>query len=245
MSVANIGTDQAVTASSFRSSVRQADQDFDQLFQSLKSGNLNAAQQAYSSFQQIQAGLTTTATPQTGTTTATSTNPVATDWSALGQALQSGNLASAKGSLSQLEQDAQTAWQAHIQQETQNAQSVYALMQSAKATTTTSALSTTAAATAQASGNSVQNDLNALNQSLQTGDTSSAQKLLAQLIQDIQASEQSSGQNSGSHHHHHHHHGGLAGTNATSAYGATAASTSTSPSASGTVATSNGGTATV
>jgi hypothetical protein len=48
---------------------------------------------------------------------------------------------------------------------------------------------------------------------LQSGDTSAAQKLLAQLQQDLQAS----GQNNGAHHHHYHH-GGFSSANANSAY---------------------------
>jgi len=249
MSVASVGLDtsQSVRSSSVRSSIHQARQDFDQLYQALQSGNLGAAQQAYTSFQQVQAGLTSSsATAATSATATTTSNPIAADWSALGQTLQSGSLSSAQDALSKLGQDAQTAWQTHVQQETQNAESVYALMQSTQGTTATAAVTPTATSSStQAATGSVQNDLNALNQTLQSGDTTAAQKLLAQLVQDLQASNQASGQGSGGHHHHHH--GGLAGTNtASSAYGSTAAATPTSSTSTGTTAgTSSNATGTV
>ena len=246
MSVSSVGFDQSVGSSGGRSSVRQANQDFDQLFQSLQSGNLNAAQQAYSSFQQIQAGQTSSTPSQTNTVAAaTSANPVATDWSALGQALQSGSLSSAQTALGKLQQDAQTVWQSHLQQETQNAQSVYALMQSNQGSAATSGI--TSAASAPSTASPVQNDLNALNQALQSGDTTGAQKLLAQLEQDLQASGQGSGQGSGQIHggHHHHHHGGFSGLNASSGYATTPPATSVSSTPIGsTGATSSSGTGT-
>ena len=224
MSVSNVSLDTAVGTSNLHSTVRQARQDFEQLFQSLQSGDLAAAQQAYNSVQQLQAGQTGSTTTQTGTSAGTTStaSPVATDWSSLGQALQAGNLSSAQTTLTQLETDAQTVWQAHIQQEAQTAQSVYALMQSAQgaATTTgTPSAATTVAATP------VQTDLTALGQALQSGDTSSAQTLLAKLVQDLQTSGQASGQSYGGHHHHHH--GGLNATTTTTAVGSTSGTTST------------------
>jgi len=206
MSVANVGLDQAVGLSGLRASARQANQDFEQLVQSLKSGNLSAAQQAYNSFQQIQPGqATSAATPAAGvaaTSAATpAATPVAADWSALGQALQSGSLSSAQGALGKLQQDGQSAWQAHVQ----NARMVYALMQGVQGAAATSG---------QTSASPVQSDLNALSQALQSGDTSGAQKLLAQLEQDLQTTGQASGQPHGGHHHHRH--GGLSGLNAAS-----------------------------
>jgi len=205
MTISSVGLDPAVGSPSGRSAIRQAHQDFDQLFQSLQAGNLSAAQQAYSDFQQIQAGLAnqTTASSQVGSASATTaTNPVLSDWSALGQALQSGSLPSAQDALGKLTQDATTAWQSHLQQEAQKAQSVYALMQGVQGAAASSGITPANAATAS---NPVQNDLNSLAQALQSGDSSGAQKLLAQLEQDLQSSNQASG-NVGGHHHHHHHH---------------------------------------
>jgi hypothetical protein len=210
MSVASVGLSQSVGSGDWRTSVRQARLDFDQIVQSLQSGNLTAAQQAYSGFQQLQAGLTNTAATSTGSssTSSTATNPVTSDWAALGQALQNGSLSSAQDALGKLEQDAQTAWQTHLQQETQNAQSVYALLQSTQQAAATSGTTAAGDSTAAAS---VQNDLTALNQALQSGDTSTAQKVLAQLEQDLQAS----GQTFAGHRHHHH---GLSGLSLSSAY---------------------------
>jgi hypothetical protein len=219
MTISSVGLDQLAGTSGWRSSVRQAGQDLDQLSQSLQTGNLNAAQQAYSSFQQVQAGLTSSAATQANAVSATTaSNPVTSDWSALGQALQSGSLAAAQDALGKLQQDAQATWQSQLQQQVQNAQSVYALMQSAQGAAATPAA--TAVSPASTAG-SVQGDLNSLNQALQSGDISAAQKLLTQLQQDLQAS----GQNYGGHHHHHHH-GGFAGQNASSAYLSTAPVTS-------------------
>ena len=47
MSISNVGLNQSTGSSSWRTAVQQANQDFDQLYQSLQSGNLSAAQQAY------------------------------------------------------------------------------------------------------------------------------------------------------------------------------------------------------
>ena len=206
MTISSVGLDQSVGSSGSRSTIRQAHQDFDQLFQSLQAGNLNAAQQAYNSFQQIQTGLANSATSSSSAVGAANptatTNPVTSDWSALGQALQSGSLSSAQSALGQLQQDANAAWQSHLQQETQNAQSVYALMQSVQGT---SPAVSTQSINGSTTANPVQNDLNSLTQALQSGDTAGAQKLLAQLEQDLQSAGQASGQNYGGHHHHHHH----------------------------------------
>lgn len=183
MSVSSVGLDKLIASSGGRSSIHQANQDVDRLFQALQSGNLDAAQVAYGSFQQIQAGLASSSVTQA--------NPVAADWSALGQALQSGNLASAQDALGKLQNDAKAAWQSHLRQEIQHAQSVYALMQSAQGAPVAS--KAMPGGTQPAVG-SIPNDLNALNQALQTGNISAAQKLLAQLEQDLQSSSRASGQ---------------------------------------------------
>ena len=227
MSVSSVGLNQAASISSWRSSIHQARQDFDQLFQALQGGNLSAAQQAYSAFQQVQAGLTSSGTQAGGTTTTgTATSAVASDWSTLGQALQSGSLSSAQDALAKLVQDAQSTWQAQHQQEMLNARSVNALMQGGQGTSATSGATSASSATG-----SVQNDLTALSQALQSGDTTSAQNLLAQLEQDLQAS----GQNNGGHHHHHH--GGFSVPTGTAAYSSTAATPAASALTSGTTGT--------
>ncbi|MCX7143773.1 MAG: hypothetical protein NT123_22565 [Proteobacteria bacterium] len=224
MSVSSVGLEQAVGTSGLRSSVREANQDFDQLFQSLQSGNLGAAQQAYSSFQQIQARLTGTATTQPGAvSTATAANSVASDWSAVGQALQSGSLTSAREAFGKLQQDAQSAWQSQFQQQVQNAKSVYELMQSTQGTVAPSGTASTGNLSA---ADSAKRDLNALTLALQSTDSSEVEKLLAQLQKDLQALGETSGQTNGTHYRHHHH-GGFSDTSASSGYQTTPASGST------------------
>ena len=189
MNVNSVGLAQSVGTTDWRSTVRQGRQDFAQIVQALQAGNLGAAQQAYTDFQQLQSGLTSAAT----TTASTSASPVVSDWTALGQALQSGTLSSAQNALTKLEQDAQSQWQSQMAQKLQDATSVYALLQGSQ-----TGSATTAAATSPSGVNSVQNDLNALSTALQSGDTTSAQKLLAQLEQDLLSSASQS-----THHHHH------------------------------------------
>ena len=95
-----------------QSKMKQFQQEFQQLGQDLQSGNLSAAQQAYSTIQQdVQQ-----ASPHmhhhhhhlsTGTsdTTSSSNNPLAQEFSTLGQALQSGNLSAAQTAYSTMQQD--------------------------------------------------------------------------------------------------------------------------------------------
>ena len=202
MNVTNVGLDQGLGTSGWRGSVHQAKQDFGLLVQALQNGNLAAAQQAYDAFQQIQPG---PAAPSSSAGAAAS--PVAADWSALGSALNSGSLSSAQAALGKLQQDAAAAWQSHRQQDAANAQSVYALLDSVQGSAT-------------ASG-AVQKDLSSLSQALQAGDTGTAQKVLAQLEQDLKLSGQG-----GAGLHHHHHHGGFA-ANGAAAYSTTGAASTT------------------
>jgi len=191
--------------------VQQARSDFDQLVQSLQNGNLGAAQQAYADFQRVQASLAprqsaapdaTSAAP--GATAVASTalrsasqSPVSADWSSLGQALQTGNLGQAQNALDKLEGDAQTVWQSHLQQQIQNAQSVYALMQGANQDAM--ALPAQAGTVNGALSPSVQTDIASLGQSIQAGDSSAAQRLLSQLEQDIKSMSLAAGPASGGH----------------------------------------------
>jgi soluble cytochrome b562 len=103
--------------------------DFQALGQALKSGNLTDAQAAFSKLQQDRQSVQghhphhrhhrgSDSTPSTGSPTATSSaqttkgsgqNQFATDFRALGQALQSGDLAQAQAAFTKLEQDMQSA----------------------------------------------------------------------------------------------------------------------------------------
>jgi hypothetical protein len=226
MSVSSIGSNTGFSQIQWRSSVRQARQDFEQLFQSMQSGDLSGAQQAYLALQQLQSNNTsssttassgatasssvasTASTASTSTTGSASTagNAIAGDWSALGQALQSGDLNSAQSAFSKLEQDlqssAQRAGHRHHHHDVDQAQSVYSAMQGGNANAATGTGNST---------NTVGNDISALQKALQSGDTASAQNLLAQLQNDLQASGQMQG-------HGHHHHRGFATQSPMAAY---------------------------
>lgn len=230
MDVSNVVLDQSSSASSWKSSIRKGVQDFDQLAQSLQNGNVNGAQQAYSDFQNILTGLTSAA--QNGATTAGST--AQSDWNALGQALQSGSLSSAQGALGKLTQDVQSAWQAQLQ----NAYSAQSLLQGTQTTS-----SSQGAAASTPSGTSViQTDISALSQALQSGDSNGAQKLLAQLQQDLQAAGQSTGSTNGAqHHHHHHHHSPFSGMSGSETYASSAATSGSSTQTSATTSTATTG----
>jgi hypothetical protein len=86
---------------------------FDQLQQSLSSGNLSGAQQAFASLQQ---NLPTPASGQNGNQTGSQTgNPnspssqIQQDFAAVGQALQSGDLSGAQQAFQKFQQDVQSA----------------------------------------------------------------------------------------------------------------------------------------
>ena len=174
----------------WRSTVKQAGQDFEQLFQAMQAGNLAGAQQAYSALQQLQ-GNTGTASDASQTTAAASTasatsSPLASavgDWSALGQALQSGDMSSAQTDFSKLQSDLTAAAKEHHHHHggIAKAQAVYSAMQSSNG----------ANAATQGTGNAVSSDIDGLKKALQSGNVSSAQDLLARLEQDLKASGQS------------------------------------------------------
>ncbi|HUW36532.1 MAG TPA: hypothetical protein VMV91_04300 [Rhodocyclaceae bacterium] len=206
MSVSNVSLDSGVTQSAWQPSRHRALQDFDQLFQAMQSGSLSGAQQAYAALQQLQPAVaaassgSAAATGSVATVAATDGNPVSSDWSSLGIALQSGSLSSAQGAFAKLQQDLEAATNPALNQ----AQAVYAAMQG------------TFAQSASAES-PVGTDLSALQQALQSGNTTSAQDLLAKLEQDLQAAGQALP-------HRHHHHG-------TSAQAATSAYASSQPAA--------------
>jgi hypothetical protein len=191
MSTTAINIDSTVNQAghgNWRNTIKQGRQDFDQLFQSIQSGNMAGAQQAYAALDALRSG----APPAGGapassipaSLTAVGSNAVSgitSDWSTLGQALKSGSLDSAKGALSALEQDAATIAKSRHEQERQNAESVYALISSVQA----SAINGTPNVPTTSPASTVQDDLNGIGKALQTGDTASAEKLLAKLEQDL------------------------------------------------------------
>ncbi len=220
MSVSNVSLNSGTALSAWQSTKHQTLQDFDQLFQAMQSGSLSGAQQAYALLQQLQpstpaattgSAAAATATSSVATTAATGT--VATDWSSLGTALQSGSLSSAQSAFAKLQQDLTAAADPALNQ----AQAVYAAMQGTTPLSGASAVST---------------DLSALQQALQSGNTTSAQSLLAKLEQDLQGS-------GGAAFHHRHHHHGMGTQAAASAYSSGSTATASSPASSGSSAALN------
>ena len=202
MSTTAINIDSTVNQAghgNWRNTIKQGRQDFDQLFQSIQSGNMAGAQQAYAALDALRSGappagdIPASSMPASlATRSGSAVAGISSDWTTLGQALKSGSLDSAKGALSALEQDAATIAKSRHEQERQNAESVYALISSVQASGPPNVPTTSPAST-------VQDDLNGIGNALRTGDTASAEKLLAQLEQDLLASART--QTQGHHHH--------------------------------------------
>ncbi len=90
-------------------SIQQTKAAVGQLATSLSSGDITSAQKAFANLQQ-SLGLPPSTTGATSTTTPpTPTNTLASDYAAIGQALQSGDLSGAQKAFASLEQDAKTA----------------------------------------------------------------------------------------------------------------------------------------
>jgi hypothetical protein len=83
---------------------KQLQQDFKQLNESLQSGDLSGAQQAYTSIQKLMGNDVTASQTQASGSTA---NPVQNDFAAPGQALQSGDLSTTQSAFTQLQQNLQ------------------------------------------------------------------------------------------------------------------------------------------
>jgi len=113
MSISKISNEVLASQGSKKASFHQAQQDFNALFHAMTNNDIPGARQAYASIQQLQS-------PQANSaqTTSAQTTPLAavnSDWTSLGQALQSGNLSSAQQAFSQLGQDALAVQQARHQ----------------------------------------------------------------------------------------------------------------------------------
>jgi hypothetical protein len=110
----NIDLSQTYQTSGSSSRRLERQKDFNQLADALKSGDLSSAQQAFSAWQQLFA--TSSSNSQTQTQTVqqgTVQNPVTADISALGQALQSGDLTTAQTDFTQLQKDIQALGKGH------------------------------------------------------------------------------------------------------------------------------------
>lgn len=191
MSVSSIASSTGVglNQTNWRSTVKQGKQDFNQLLGALQSGDVQGAQQAYAAMQQLLPGIQAATQASAGA----AGNAVTTDFSALGTALSSGSLSGAQDAVTKLQQDVQTYRQGNNKfGSLEHAEDIYKSMQQ----------STTSGASANGSGASLNADMTALGQALQSGNISSAQDAYAKLQQDLQSTQQ--GQGVGRHHHHHH-----------------------------------------
>ncbi len=93
----------ALSPSSTATSTKNQNSDFQNLMQSLQSGNLSGAQQAFAALTQEMGS-----SSQTGSS-ASAGSTFSQDLSAVGQALQSGNMSAAQQAFAKLQQDAQGA----------------------------------------------------------------------------------------------------------------------------------------
>jgi len=91
---------------------QQWQQDFQSLATALQSGDLSGAQQAFQALQQLRPNAPVSPTGQTGQAKSSS-NPLSADVSALGSALQSGDLSGAQAAFSKIQQDVQALGATH------------------------------------------------------------------------------------------------------------------------------------
>jgi hypothetical protein len=188
--------------------------DLTAMMSAVQSGDLTSAQNAWN---QIQSNAAVGAAqghshahpaepPPSSATDSTSTdaNDTATDdLTKLLDAVQSGDTDGMKSSATAFAKDLQT------------------LLGTSSSTSSSSTTSTSTST--DSTGNPILDDLNALVQAAQSGDTNAAQTAQRKLQNDMQATEQASG--AGHAHGHHHHHGGGGKPEATQSTSATTATT--------------------
>jgi DNA-binding FadR family transcriptional regulator len=136
------GEDQYVGSTSQQglSVAQQVQQDYAQLASSLQSGDLAGAQSAFANLQQAlqsQGTSTTQSTTESGTSSSSGSDTIANDFSALGQALSSGNLSQAQSAFSQLQTDIQSTQQAEASQSQSFIQQMLTLLQEQQSSTST------------------------------------------------------------------------------------------------------------
>src|ERR1700687_3387956 len=99
MSTSSISLLSASTQSQTLTLAQQIRQDFKQLAGSLQSGDLAGAQKAYAALQKLLPSQSQNSTSSTQSSSS-STNPIVSDFNALGKALQSGDLTAAQSAFS-------------------------------------------------------------------------------------------------------------------------------------------------
>jgi urate oxidase len=113
MSVSGIMSTGFYQPSSIQNSFQQRRAEFQQLGQDLQSGNVTAAQQDYAELTASTSGASSSSTTaatatSSSSSTASSASSLAQEFTALGQALQTGNLSAAQQAYSAMQQDAQS-----------------------------------------------------------------------------------------------------------------------------------------
>ena len=156
----------------------QVRQGFKSLASALQSGDLTGARQAFAALQQSLPNSSAGNQTQTGQP-GSGQNQFATDFTALGQALQSGNVTQAQKALATLQQDMQSVQGHHHRHRHHHG--------SAGTQSTNSSTSNSSAQSTNVSGQSqFATDFSALGQALKTGDLSGARAAFATLQQDMQ-----------------------------------------------------------
>ena len=152
------------------SSQQNVQQDFAELSQALKSGDLSGAQTAYSALQSS----TQSTTSSGAANSSTGSNSPTANFNALGQALQSGDLSEAQADLARITHGARSMGGHHRHRVSADEED-----------TATSSSSNTSSAS-----NPFATDLASLGQALQAGNLASAQTDFSQLQQDLQSAQQ-------------------------------------------------------
>jgi soluble cytochrome b562 len=256
MSISSIASS-SVYQNSYTNPFKTVKKDFQDITSALQSGNMSAAQTAFSAFQ-------TDASALNGTTSSNN-NPVSQDIQGLGTALQSGSLSDAQQALSKIHSDIkghgafarqQMEMQSSLSSgsDTENTlkqdfQNLSAAIQSGNLTDAQKAFATLQQAAPSQSGQNTSQfstDIQSLGTALQSGNVSDAQKAFATLQQDMAAaSSTASGSTSVGHHHHHHHSGSsqsAMGANATDLLSVLATNSTNTAGSSNTAGASNSST---
>ena len=158
---------------------QQGQQDFKSLADALRSGDLSGAQSAFASLLSLLPNSSSSANSKTqseaissASSSSNGASSIISDLSALGQALQSSDLTGAQNDFLKLMQDMQSIGRGHHHHHK---------------TSASSQDTTNAAETGSSTGtNSVETDLAALSQALQSGDLKSAGNAYSQLTRDMQ-----------------------------------------------------------
>ncbi len=169
-------------------------QDFQQLASALQSGDLSGAQSAYSNIQQLlgansgSSSNTTSSNTASPNTSASGSSTLQTDFAALGQALQSGDLSTAQSAFSQLQSDVQAARQSRFDNAQTSSQGPAAQGQEDQYVSS--------ASQGQNPFQEAWHDYSQIGKDLQAGDLADAQTAYSNLQQLVQAYPGSSSTNS-------------------------------------------------